>query len=154
MTTETTTITMHHASVSWDADRDDLRAHTVRLAEQSVAASSAPEFGGNGTKADPEELFVASLSACHMLWFLDCSRRKRLRVTAYEDEAEGTMDGTRFTRVVLRPRVTFREHPGRKVVDQLHHRAHELCFVANTVNCPVEVEMRAGGGREAEQPGD
>ena len=148
------TITTHHASVSWDADREDLRAHTVRVAEQTVASSSAPEFGGNASKADPEELFVAALSACHMLWFLDYSRRKRLRVTAYEDEAEATMDGTRFTRVVLRPRVTFREDPGREVIDQLHHRAHELCFVANTVNCPVEVEMRAGGGREAEQPGD
>jgi organic hydroperoxide reductase OsmC/OhrA len=142
MTTEAPTITTHHASVSWDADRDDLRAHTVNVAEQTVASSSAPEFGGNVSKADPEELFVASLSACHMLWFLDYSRRKRLRVTAYEDEAEGTMDGTRFTSVVLRPRVTFRHDPGREVVEQLHHRAHELCFISNTVNCPVEVEPR------------
>ncbi len=142
MTTETPTITTHHASVSWDADRDDLRAHTVRLAEQTVAASSAVEFGGNGAKADPEELFVASVSACHMLWFLDYSRRKRLRVTSYEDEPEGTMDGTRFTRVVLRPTITFEDDPGDEVVEQLHHRAHELCFIANSVNFPVDLEPR------------
>ena len=50
---------------------------------------------------------MASLSACHMLWFLDLGADERLRVTTYEDAAEGTMDGTRFTRVVLRPRVAF-----------------------------------------------
>jgi organic hydroperoxide reductase OsmC/OhrA len=135
-------ITTHHARVVWTGGKEDLRAHTIELAEQSLDASAAAELGGNGAKADPEELFVASLSACHMLWFLDYSRRKRLRVTAYEDEPEGTMDGTRFTRVVLRPRVSFEEEPGDDVIDRIHHRAHELCFIANTVNCPVEVEPR------------
>jgi organic hydroperoxide reductase OsmC/OhrA len=136
------TITTHHAWVRWDGDRDDLRAHTVRLAEQALACSSALELAGDPAKADPEELFVASLSACHMLWFLDYSRRERLRVTSYEDEPEGTMDGTRFVRVVLRPRVSFEHDPGQEVLDRIHHRAHELCFIANSVNCPVEVEPR------------
>lgn len=62
--------TKHHATVIWDADKGDLRAHTIRLAGQTLAGSSMPAFGGNSEKADPEELFVASLSACHMLWFL------------------------------------------------------------------------------------
>jgi organic hydroperoxide reductase OsmC/OhrA len=140
--TESPRITTHHASVSWDPDGTDLQAHTIRLAEQTLQASAAAELGGDGVKADPEELFVASLSACHMLWFLSYSRRKRLRVTSYEDEPEGTMDGTRFTRVVLRPRVSFEEDPGQEVVDRIHHRAHELCFIANSVSCPVEVEPR------------
>ena len=134
------TITKHHAQVSWHGSKQDLRAHTVRLADQTVEASSAREFGGDGSKADPEELFVAAISACHMLWFLDYSRRERLRVTAYDDEPEGTLDGTCFTRVVLRPRVSFETEVSPAQVAELHHRAHQACFIANTVNCPVEVE--------------
>jgi organic hydroperoxide reductase OsmC/OhrA len=140
--TDSPRITTHHASVSWDADTADLRAHTIRLANQTLASSAAVELGGDGSKADPEELFVASLSACHMLWFLSYSRRKRHRVISYDDEPEGTMDGTRFTRVVLRPRIRFEKNPGRAVIDHIHHRAHELCFIANSVSCPVEVEPR------------
>ena len=138
----TLTDTTHHATVVWDASRDDLRAHTVRVADQRVPASSAPEFGGDGRKADPEELFVASVSACHMLWFLDLSRRERLRVRAYSDEAEGLMDGRRFVRVVLRPAIEWDEEPPEEVVANLHERAHEACFIANTLNCPVEVRPR------------
>jgi organic hydroperoxide reductase OsmC/OhrA len=134
--------TVHHAQVIWDGDPDDARAHTVRLAEQTLAASSSPEFGGNGEKADPEELFVASLSGCHMLWFLALARLDGVGVTSYEDEAEGTLDGKRFTRVVLRPRVTFDIELDRERLEALHHQAHERCFIANTVNCPVEVETR------------
>jgi organic hydroperoxide reductase OsmC/OhrA len=132
--------TLHRARVSWDVGREDLRAHTIELAQQRFAASSAPEFGGDPAKADPEELFVASLSSCHMLWFLALARAERLRVTAYEDEPEGTMDATRFTRVVLRPRVLFDQDPGAERIEDLHRRAHERCFIANSVSCPVVVE--------------
>jgi organic hydroperoxide reductase OsmC/OhrA len=132
----------HRARVAWQGGKEDLRAHTVHVAQQSIAGSSAAEFGGDPAKADPEELFVASLSACHMLWFLDFARRERLRVRAYEDDAEGTMDGSRFTRVVLRPRVDFEAEVGAELVDELHHRAHEACFIANSVSCPVEVQPR------------
>ncbi len=135
-------ISVHRARVRWDADKEDLRAHTIELAEQRLAASSAPEFGGDADRADPEEMFVAALSSCHMLWFLALARAERLRVTAYEDEPEGTMDATRFTGVVLRPRVSFEEDPGIERVTGLHHRAHERCFIANSVSCPVEVEPR------------
>jgi organic hydroperoxide reductase OsmC/OhrA len=131
---------LHRARVSWDADRDDLRAHTVELAGQRLAASSAVEFGGNPDKADPEEMFVASLSSCHMLWFLALARAERVRVTSYEDDPEGTLDGSRFTRIVLRPRVAFDRDLDRQQVESLHHRAHERCFIANSVSCPVEVE--------------
>ena len=126
----------------WDADRDDLRAHTVHLAKQRLAASSAPEFGGDADRADPEELFVASISACHMLWFLDFARRERLHVRSYSDEPEGLMDGRRFTRVVLRPAVEFDEGPEAGLVAALHERAHEACFIANSLSCPVEVRPR------------
>ena len=134
------TTTSHHAHVSWDASGDDLRAHTLTLGEQRLAGSSAPDFGGDARKADPEGLFVAALSACHMLWFLDFARRERLRVVAYEDDAAGTMDGTRFTEVVLRPRVRFESEVSPFAMEPLHERAHEACFIASSVSCPVRVE--------------
>jgi organic hydroperoxide reductase OsmC/OhrA len=140
--TTTLPVTTHTAHVTWTGGKEDLRAHTIELAGETIDCSSAAEFGGNGAKADPEELFVASLSACHMLWFLDFCRRERLRLLSYEDRPEGTMDGTRFTRVVLRPQVGFEGDVPEDVVQDLHHRAHEACFIANSVNCPVEVESR------------
>lgn len=137
------TKSVHRSRVSWSGgESEDVRAHTIELAEQTLAASSAPEFGGNSKKADPEELFVASLSSCHMLWFLALARAEKIRVTAYEDEAEGTLDGTRFVRVVLRPRVTFDGEVDDEKANSLHHRAHERCFISNSVSCPVGVEAR------------
>lgn len=133
---------IHRARVTWDVNREDIRAHTVELADQTLAASSAAAFGGDPDKADPEELFVASLSSCHMLWFLDLARRKKLRVLTYEDEAEGSMDGTQFTRVVLRPRVSFDSDPGAERITDLHHLAHRRCFIANSVSCSVVVDPR------------
>jgi organic hydroperoxide reductase OsmC/OhrA len=128
--------------VAWDADRDDLRAHTITLAGQRVAGSTAPERGGDPAKTDPEQLLVAAASACHMLWFLDFSRRERIRVTSYEDEAEGLMDDRRFVRIVLRPTIEFEGDPDAETVASLHERAHEACYIANSLNCPVEVEPR------------
>jgi organic hydroperoxide reductase OsmC/OhrA len=135
-------VSLHRAKVSWDADAGDRRAHTVELAGQKLAASSATEFGGDGNKANPEEMFVASLSSCHMLWFLALARAEGVRVASYQDDAEGTLDGTRFTRVVLRPRVAFDGELDEERIESLHHRAHERCFIANSVSCPVEVEPR------------
>ena len=133
--------TKHHATVVWDGDKSDLRAHTTQLAGQTLAGSCAPAFGGDSERADPEELFVASLSACHMLWFLDFARRERLRVLSYEDHPEGIMDGVRFLEVTLRPRVTFASDVAREVLDRLHHRAHEACFIANSVTCEVTIDL-------------
>ncbi len=140
--TSEATETLHRAKVVWQGTKEDLRAHEVTMAEQAVAATgmdSKDREGAEG-KADPEELFVASLSSCHMLWFVSLARAERIRVTSYEDEPEGTMDGTRFTRVVLRPRVEFEGEVDDATRDRLHHEAHERCFIANSVNCPVEVE--------------
>jgi organic hydroperoxide reductase OsmC/OhrA len=131
----------HHARVVWDADADDRRAHTVELAGQRLAASSAAELGGDADRADPEEMLVAALSSCHMLWFLALARIEGVRVASYEDDAEGLLDGTRFTRVVLRPQVAFDGDPAEELIDSLHHGAHQRC-IANSVNFPVEVEPR------------
>ena len=134
--------TIHRARVRWNRVEDDIRAHTVELGAQRLAASSAPEFGGDADKADPEEMLVASLSSCHMLWFLALARGERVRVTSYDDEPEGTMDGTKFTRVVLRPQVFFEHDPDDEQLHSLHRRAHERCFIANSVNFRVDVEPR------------
>jgi organic hydroperoxide reductase OsmC/OhrA len=133
---------IYRANVSWDADREDLRAHTIGLSQQRLPGSSGPQRGGDESKADPEQLLVAAASACHMLWFLDLSRRERLRVVSYEDEPEGVMDGHRFVRVVLRPAIGFSSAPAAELLSRLHDRAHEACFIANSLNCPVEVEPR------------
>jgi organic hydroperoxide reductase OsmC/OhrA len=132
----------YRATVAWDADRDDLRAHTVTLADQRLEASTAPERGGDPARADPEQLLVAAASSCHMLWFLDFARRERIRVLSYEDEAEGLMDERRFVRVVLRPAIRFEADPAAETVAVLHERAHEACYIASSLNCPVEVESR------------
>jgi organic hydroperoxide reductase OsmC/OhrA len=141
---------VHRARVSWEPSGDDVRAHTIELAGQRLAASSAAEFGGDPDRADPEEMFVASLSSCHMLWLLALARAEGVRVTSYEDAPEGTMDGTRFTHVVLRPRVALDGDLDEGRIGALHHRAHERCFIANSVGCLVEVapavgDPRAGG---------
>jgi organic hydroperoxide reductase OsmC/OhrA len=132
--------TKHHATVVWQGDKRDLRAHEIRLAGQTLPGSCASARGGDPEKADPEELFVAALSACHMLWFLDFARRERLRVVSYDDRPEGTMDGQKFVAVVLRPRVAFATDVSREVIDALHDRAHKACFIANSVICEVRVE--------------
>ena len=116
-----------------------MRAHTIQLADQTLAGSSASAFGGDPTKADPEELFVAALSTCHMLWLLDFARRARLRVVSYEDDPEGTMSDKRFLAVVLRPRVEFEIEVSRDALDNLHRQAHAACFIANSVTCHVTI---------------
>ena len=95
---------------------------------------------------DPEEAFVASLSSCHMLFFVDFARRAGLVIDDYVDEAEGVLekraDGKMaMTRVTLRPRVTWAGDPpdGGAIAD-LHHRAHEACFIANSVTTKIEID--------------
>ena len=119
----------------------------------AIACSSDPAFRGDAARYNPEELLVASLSTCHMLWVLHLCADAGIVVTAYCDHATGTMieepDGSgRFAEVTLNPRMTITE-PGR--VDDaiaLHERAHRMCFVANSVRFPVRhrPEVTAGGG--------
>jgi organic hydroperoxide reductase OsmC/OhrA len=145
-----TKTTHHHAFVAWDGDKHDLRSHTILLADQALAGSCMPVFGGDPAKADPEELFVASISACHMLWFLDYARRERLRVLSYEDHPEGIMDAVRFLQVALRPRVTFAADVSRDVLNRLHRQAHEACFIANSVACKVTIDLDTSDGPHAD----
>ncbi len=116
----------------------------------SVPASPSPHIvpapWNNPKAVDPEEAFVASLSSCHMLFFVDLARRAGFVVDSYIDEAEGMLekrgDGKMaMTRVTLHPRVTWGGNPpDEAAIDDLHHRAHEACFIANSVTSDVRVE--------------
>jgi organic hydroperoxide reductase OsmC/OhrA len=135
-------VTIHRAGVAWNGgEGDDVQAHDVLLGVQTLPSSSALELGGNDTKSNPESLLVAALSSCHMLWFLALARKKGFEVASYEDDADGTLDGKSFSGATLRPRVRWTgDPPPPEAIEALHHRSHELCFIANSVEFPVEVE--------------
>lgn len=110
-----------------------------------VPASSDPNFRGDGTRYNPEELLVASLSACHMLWYLHLCSQAGIVLTGYQDEATGTMvetadGGGHFTAVTLRPAIRIKEGGNTDLAVELHDKAHHLCFIANSVNFPVLCE--------------
>ena len=111
----------------------------------SIFASSDPAFRGDGSRYNPEELLVASLSACHMLWVLHLCAEAGIVVTAYEDSPVGTMrenqDGSgEFIAVVLHPRMTITDASKIEQARALHHRAHQMCFIARSVNFQVSHE--------------
>jgi organic hydroperoxide reductase OsmC/OhrA len=122
------------------------RAHEIAGAgKPTIPGSSDPAFRGDASRYNPEELLVASLSACHMLWYLHLCADAGIVVTAYEDHAEGLMrladdGGGHFKEVTLRPAVTIREGCDAGLARSLHARAHRLCFIANSMNFEVRAE--------------
>jgi len=121
-----------------------------------VPASSSPHVVrppfSDPAGVDPEEALVASLASCHMLFLLDFAKRVGFVVESYDDDAEGVMetgpDGRVWmARVTLKPRIVFSgdKRPHRADVDALHHRAHEACYIANSVKSEVRVEGREEG---------
>jgi organic hydroperoxide reductase OsmC/OhrA len=132
------------------------RAHTLHFAHGvtvpgSASTSVVPPPWSRQDAVDPDSAFTAALSACHMLWFLDLAARAGFVAESYRDEAEGTLakgpDGKlMMTRVVLRPAIGWggEWRPTAEEVEQLHHRAHEECFIANSVKTEVVVEPQAG----------
>lgn len=119
------------------------RAHDISVeGKPTIAASSDPAFRGDSTRWNPEELLVASLCACHKLWYLGLCAQAGVVVTAYRDAAEGSMvekaDGAgQFTSVILRPHVTISAASDEVMAMKLHGQAHTMCFVARSVNFPV-----------------
>jgi organic hydroperoxide reductase OsmC/OhrA len=127
------------------------RAHTWEFdggltvpASPSPHVVPAPWNDPNGV--DPEEAFVASLSSCHMLFFVDYARRAGFVVDSYVDEAEGVLDKRpdgkmAMTLLTLRPKITFSgaNPPTPEEIADLHHRAHEDCFIANSVTTEVTI---------------
>ena len=123
------------------------RAYRFEIAGKPPLDGSAdPAFRGDPARHNPEDLLVASLSACHMLWYLHLCAVKGVVVTAYEDSAQGTMVAEprngRFTEVVLHPVVTITPDSDAEAAEALHERAHAECFVSNSVNFPVRWQAK------------
>jgi organic hydroperoxide reductase OsmC/OhrA len=119
------------------------RDHTISADHKIViTGSSDPSFRGDRTKYNPEELLVSSLSSCHMLWYLHLCAEAGVVVTAYIDKATGIMTDTKtgggkFKEVTLNPTVTVEDQMMVAKAKELHQKANELCFIANSVNFPV-----------------
>lgn len=122
------------------------RSFVVRAGDKpEIAGSSDPAFRGDAARWNPEDLLVASVSACHKLWYLHLCAEAGIVVTAYEDQAEGTMvddaaHGGFFTAITLRPVVTITTTSDATRASALHEEAHRLCFIANSVNFPITCE--------------
>ncbi|WP_067572784.1 OsmC family protein [Nocardia acidivorans] len=135
----------YEVEVTWSGAttgyRDYTRNHEL-LAEgrPNIGATADPKFRGDKTRWNPEQLLVASLSDCHMLWYLHLCAEAGVVVTDYHDTALGVMDDERFQQVTLRPVVTIRDPAMREQAVALHTDAHEKCFIANSVNFPVAHE--------------
>lgn len=119
------------------------REHTISIDEKpDILGSSDPAFLGDKTKHNPEDLLVSSLSTCHMLWYLHLCSEAGVVVTEYSDNATGIMvdeyNGSgHFTVVTLNPIVVVTEQSMIEKANELHKKANEFCFIANSVNFPV-----------------
>jgi organic hydroperoxide reductase OsmC/OhrA len=146
------------AQILWQRDGQDFlgdrysRRHLIRFDGGAELAGSSspqtvPEPKSDPSAVDPEEAFVASLSSCHMLWFLSLAARGGFCVDRYTDNAQGLMARNAagkmaMTQVTLRPEVAFsgEKRPTREQLDALHHKAHDECFIANSVTTDVRCE--------------
>jgi organic hydroperoxide reductase OsmC/OhrA len=153
----------HQATVVWTFEGEDMpsgrysRAYEMRFDGGAVVPGSpAPEIvrapWSKAENVDPEEMFVASVAACHMLWFLDVARHAGLSVESYTDRAEGVMtkngDGELWiSRVTLNPRIDWRgKAPRNTALARLHDDAHHKCFIANSIRTEVVVAAYGDGG--------
>jgi peroxiredoxin-like protein len=123
------------------------RDHVTEVPGKPPLPGSADQvFHGDSSRHNPEDLLVVSLSTCHMLTYLAEAARAGIHVVAYSDEASGTMqlkDGKmRFTEVSLRPQVVVAKDSDPAQAQRLHEKAHEHCFIANSVNFPVSCDAR------------
>ena len=148
----------HSAEIKWAAKESAeeflkgrfSRAHTISFdGGTEVPASASPHVVGKWAveaAVDPEEMLVAALSSCHMLSFLHLARLAGFAVKAYEDQAEGVTaeiapGRLAVTKVTLRPKIEWAgAAPGKAELERLHHEAHEICFIANSVKTEVTVE--------------
>lgn len=125
------------------------REHLISAGGKNpIEASSDPSFNGDLARYNPEEMLVASLSSCHMLWFLHLCADSGIIITSYSDKPIGIMDEGnkespgRFIKVTLRPQIEMTGKAGLQQIISLHESAHKLCFIANSVNFPVVIEPR------------
>jgi len=154
-------VSVHHATVEWrrlgaefDYKTYD-RGHWLTFGDDiripgTATRANIPDTAPHSPGVDPEQAFVASISSCHMLWFLHIACTAKLVVDRYVDNAVGTLEKNAegklaVTRVRLQPAVTFGgRQPTAAEVRALHAKAHEKCFIANSVKTEVLIEPEFG----------
>ena len=148
----------YRSHLTWDGNRGDGtshyetygREHRIEVAGKPVIHATADAaFRGDASQLNPEDLFLAAIASCHMLSYLALCAKYRVNVVAYEDAATGTMQedgrgGGKFVEVTLHPVVTIGNPEQRDRAMQLHERAHEQCFIANSCSVPIhhQAEVR------------
>ncbi len=145
----------HHnykINIIWDSETSGVttgynsysRNHKISSkGKPTILASSDPAFRGDHSKYNPEELFLASISSCHMLWYLHFCTNEGITVLEYNDNTLGTMieEGTgagRFISVILNPTVKIKESDKVALAKSLHEKANEFCFIANSCNFKIQ----------------
>jgi organic hydroperoxide reductase OsmC/OhrA len=144
----------YKVTVTWTGNQGDgtashagySRDHIIEAgAKPRIYGSSDPAFLGDPARWNPEDLLLASIAACHKLWYLGLCAQAGIRVRTYRDEAEATMledtgGAGRFVSAVLRPRITIAPGGDAARARALHHDAHACCFIANSVNFPITIQ--------------
>ena len=144
----------HKVYLSWKNEGEDFsyktydRSHLWKFEGGTlIKASAAPDYLGRSELVNPEEAFAASLASCHMLTFLAIASMKKYTVATYEDNAVAILGKNEklkmaVTTVYLRPKITFNGDniPDKTIIDEMHHRAHQECFIANSVLTEIIVE--------------
>jgi organic hydroperoxide reductase OsmC/OhrA len=144
----------HHYSltVNWTGNKDQgtsgyksyERSHEIIIeGKEIIKASSDPAFLGDRTKHNPEDLLLASISSCHMLWYLHLCSDAGIIVTNYTDNAKAIMEekadgGGKFIEVILYPIITLKNIEQKENANELHTKANELCFIANSLNIKIK----------------
>jgi organic hydroperoxide reductase OsmC/OhrA len=143
----------HHYSltVNWTGNKGEgtngyksyERSHEIIIeGKEKIIGSSDPAFLGDKTKHNPEDLLLASISSCHMLWYLHLCSDAGIIVTNYIDNAKGIMEettngGGKFTSIALYPTITLKNIEQQGQANALHTKANELCFIANSLNFKI-----------------
>ena len=142
---------IYKATITWAGNegkgtagyREYQRSHIINVeGKPEIPASSDPLFRGDKTRYNPEELLLASVSSCHMLWYLHLCSVNGVIVVEYIDQATGVMieaaDGSGyFKEVTLYPKVIVSDESMIEKANELHHEANKMCFIANSVNFPI-----------------
>lgn len=142
------------AAVRWTGDRGEGTKHyrgydrtwDIETPGKAVVhCSNDPLFGGDPTRANPEDLLISALSACHMLWYLHLASKAGIVVRGYEDQPVGVGEiaangAGRFLHATLRPKITVERGADLSRADAIHEETHAYCFISRSVNFPVSYE--------------
>ncbi len=145
----------YQATLNWTGNlgqgtkgyRDYTRDYSIEIeGKPTIHGSSDPAFLGDPKRHNPEDLFLASVSGCHMLWYLHLCSAAGIIVTDYSDNASGTMvenaNGSgQFSSVLLQPHVTIKDASRTAEAEQLHHKVGDLCFIARSIKTPIRYQV-------------